>query len=132
MNSRTWSKAAARLPAVIVLGGIVVVAPADIVAASIFTITGERLPLSPATAAQLGHGDLDPRQSGLYTLDDVRALRDALLAQTDHRMVTDYAQSSTEKASWRAYRQALRDITESYPNPAAVQWPIPPDAEETL
>ncbi len=54
-----------------------------------------------------------------------------VLAATDHRMVTDYAQSTTEKASWRAYRQSLRDITESYPDPASVVWPTPPDATET-
>ncbi|PZP48559.1 MAG: hypothetical protein DI601_00280 [Azospirillum brasilense] len=130
MNSKTWLKAAARLPAVIVSNGVVVVAPQDIVAASIFDIPGERLLLSPATAALLSHGDPDPRQDGRYGVEDVRALRDVLLSLTDHRMVSDFAQSSTEKAGWRAYRQTLRDITETYPNPAAVQWPTPPDAEE--
>lgn len=117
-------------PTAIIRDGLVVVAPSDLAAAAIFDIPGERLLLSAATAAALRHGDRDPRQSGTYTSEDVTVLRDALLSACEQRLVADYPQTTAERTAWKAYRKTLWDITTTYPNPASVQWPTPPDAVE--
>lgn len=54
---------------------------------------------------------------------NVRAFRDARLAQSDWTQVAD---APVDKAAWATYRQALRDITTQPGFPWDVQWPVAP------
>ena len=56
----------------------------------------------------------------------VRAQRDAMIAETDYLMMSDYPISAEDKALVETYRQALRDIPEQEGFPSEVQWPVAP------
>lgn len=56
----------------------------------------------------------------------VRAQRDAMIAQTDYLMMSDYPISEEDKTLLETYRQALRDIPEQEGFPSNVQWPVAP------
>ena len=56
----------------------------------------------------------------------VRAQRDAMIAETDYLMMSDYPISEDDKALVETYRQALRDIPEQEGFPSEVQWPVAP------
>lgn len=57
------------------------------------------------------------------TLDDIRAHRNHLLAQSDWTQVAD---GPVDQDAWRAYRKKLRDITENLQSPDRVVWPKAP------
>lgn len=59
----------------------------------------------------------------VVTWDDIRGKRDKLLLQSDYTQVADWP---GDKAAWATYRQALRDITTTFSDPASVVWPTPP------
>lgn len=56
----------------------------------------------------------------------VRSQRDAMIAETDYLMMSDYPISDEDKALVETYRQALRDIPEQEGFPSEVQWPVAP------
>lgn len=56
----------------------------------------------------------------------VRSQRDAMIAETDYLMISDYPISDEDKALVETYRQALRDIPEQEGFPSEVQWPVAP------
>lgn len=56
----------------------------------------------------------------------VRYQRDAKLSSTDYLVVPDYPISPEDLEAVKAYRQALRDITEQSGFPKNVQWPVEP------
>ena len=56
----------------------------------------------------------------------IRAQRDAMIAETDYLMMSDYPISEEDKALVETYRQALRDIPEQEGFPSEVQWPVAP------
>ena len=58
------------------------------------------------------------------TWSDIRATRNALLAASDWRAMPDAPAMSD---AWTLYRQALRDIPETYSSPSDVVWPVEPD-----
>ena len=60
-----------------------------------------------------------------YTWDEIRAIRDVHLEETDWRAVKDRTMSQ----AWKDYRQALRDLPQTYEsaNDAADNWPTPPE-----
>ena len=58
----------------------------------------------------------------LMDLNFLRAQRNQLLYETDWMANSDVTMSD----EWKAYRQALRDITKTYKNPQEVVWPTPP------
>ena len=60
------------------------------------------------------------------TSDGVRRRRDALLAASDWTQLPDAALSDAQRAAWRAYRQALRDLPGHPGWPGAITWPAPP------
>lgn len=62
------------------------------------------------------------------TWDDVRADRDVLLAASDWTQLPDTPLASSAVDAWKAYRKALRDLTSSSGDPAAVVFPQPPKA----
>ena len=59
------------------------------------------------------------------TWDDIRLKRDTLLMSTDWTMISD---TSVDQVAWKTYRQALRDIPETYKDkePSEVVWPTQP------
>lgn len=60
----------------------------------------------------------------------VRSERDRRLAVCDYTATLDYPASDAEREAWRAYRQALRDISEQPDFPWTVTWPEAPAREK--
>jgi hypothetical protein len=58
-------------------------------------------------------------------LANIRRIRDQLLVDTDWTQLEDVPQATRDK--WKPYRQALRDITETYSSLDDVVWPTKPD-----
>jgi hypothetical protein len=56
----------------------------------------------------------------------IRGNRDAKLSETDYLVVPDYPISEENLTEVKAYRQALRDITEQTGFPKDVSWPDVP------
>ena len=59
-------------------------------------------------------------------LNQVREVRNGLLAETDWTRMDDNGLSDSAKASWATYRQSLRDITDSATSLDDVTWPTKP------
>jgi hypothetical protein len=57
-------------------------------------------------------------------LQEVRMIRNAKLAETDWTQSRDI--TLTNDADWQTYRQALRDITDTYTSLDDVVWPEKP------
>ena len=57
-------------------------------------------------------------------LEHLRALRNLRLSETDHWALSDTATMTQAQID---YRQALRDITNSYNNLEDVEWPSKPN-----
>ncbi len=57
-------------------------------------------------------------------LNEVRTIRNAKLAETDWTQSRDV--TLTNDAAWQTYRQALRDITDTYTSLDDVVWPEKP------
>jgi hypothetical protein len=74
-------------------------------------MTAEPLPPSPALAA--------------LRLRSARAMR---LAQSDWTQLPDSPLTAAQKAEWRKYRKALRDLPDDQPGATieTVEWPEPP------
>ena len=56
----------------------------------------------------------------------VRAERDRLLDASDWSQMPDNALDAPAIAAWAAYRQALRDVPQSFATPDDVTWPEVP------
>ncbi|UJX33021.1 phage tail assembly chaperone (plasmid) [Vibrio parahaemolyticus] len=56
----------------------------------------------------------------------VRYQRDELIADTDWTQVPDAQLSESKRIEFAEYRQALRDIPQTYSNPDDVAWPVKP------
>lgn len=65
-----------------------------------------------------------PAPSSAELWQDVRARRNQLLALTDWTQLPDVPAGTA--ARYVAYRQALRDLPESSPDPTQVTWPVSP------
>jgi hypothetical protein len=79
--------------------------------------------------------DLYPTYVQKYNLGVLRQQRTIRLIATDMYGLADYPFSSEEnKQAWFTYRQALRNITNQYPNPEVdaddnligIAWPVKP------
>ena len=57
---------------------------------------------------------------------DVKRKRNNELTASDWTQVEDNHLSARQKSAWRAYRQQLRDITETFNKPENVVWPKRP------
>lgn len=66
--------------------------------------------------------EIDRLQRG----DDARAERNARLAACDWTTVADVPLSDEKREAWKAYRQALRDVTGQAGFPDAIEWPGKP------
>lgn len=58
------------------------------------------------------------------TWEDIRKERNKLLDRSDYTQMPDWP---GDKAAWSNYRQALRDIPQSFNNPSEVVWPSKPE-----
>ena len=58
-------------------------------------------------------------------LNNLRQVRNAKLAETDWTQSRDV--TLTNDADWQTYRQALRDITDTYSDLDSVVWPTKPE-----
>jgi hypothetical protein len=64
----------------------------------------------------------------------IRETRNGLLADTDWTQTPDNALTQAQRDAWATYRQALRDITNTYNNSTVITqadfenivWPTPP------
>lgn len=60
-------------------------------------------------------------------LDYLRHVRDALVALTDWTQAADSPLTNEQRAEWAAYRQALRDLPQTYGGDGGpIPWPKPP------
>lgn len=69
----------------------------------------------------------DVEQSSATSGDELRALRNQALAETDHFLMADYPISAKDLKKIKSYRQSLRDITKTYSSLEDVVWPEYPD-----
>ena len=59
-------------------------------------------------------------------IQEVRMIRDAKLAETDWVVTMHKEKGTNIPAAWKTYRQALRDITDTYTSLDDVVWPEKP------
>lgn len=61
--------------------------------------------------------------------NQIRVRRDKLLSESDVYVLSDRWElmTSEQQTVWSAYRQELRDIPQTYEDPAEVIWPIKPE-----
>lgn len=81
---------------------------------------------SPVSSGWLLRGDewvAPVRPPKTFTWDEVRSTRDLFLSRCDWTQVAD---APVDAAAWAVYRQQLRDLPQSFDDPADVEWPIPP------
>jgi len=70
--------------------------------------------------------DYETNTKPAVALNDLRLVRDAKLTETDW-VVTMHKELGTNiPAAWKTYRQALRDITDTYTSLDDVVWPEKP------
>jgi hypothetical protein len=60
----------------------------------------------------------------------MRRKRNRLLADSDYTQMPDAPFNASQKAAWRVYRQALRDLPDVFDLETA-QWPTPPSANRS-
>lgn len=60
-------------------------------------------------------------------LDKLRSKRDVYLSRSDWTQGADSPLTDAQKTEWATYRQALRDITETYSSIDDVVWPTKPE-----
>ncbi len=78
-----------------------------------------------ALGVTVSERDIVPDTTELAAI--VRRRRDALLRATDYYMMSDYPSTAEGLEAVKAYRTALRDITEQESFPEAVTWPEIPE-----
>jgi len=66
-------------------------------------------------------------QQDADNLELIRSKRNSLLSESDWTQVTDNPLTDTQRQDWAAYRQDLRDITETYTDPLTIVWPDKPE-----
>lgn len=59
----------------------------------------------------------------------VREERDRRITLTDYTQMPDSPFTESKRAQFGVYRQALRDIPQTFVAPDKVDWPVPPTAE---
>jgi len=92
-----------------------------------------RIPKNPANRhyrqfleeLEKGEAELVPYVEPAPTWEQIRAQRDQLLQQSDWAIITD-ATPKPSKEAWLTYRQALRNIPQSFSTPESVVWPTKP------
>ena len=65
-----------------------------------------------------------PAPSRTLSIDDMRELRNGVLAASDWTQLPD---APVDPAEWATYRQELRDLPAAFDSGTDVVWPEPPD-----
>jgi len=68
--------------------------------------------------------EISAEEMVIAALNVLRKIRNQKIAETDWRATIDYP--GDDQAAWLEYRQALRDITNTYTSLDNVVWPAPP------
>ena len=68
--------------------------------------------------------EISAEEMVIAALNVLRKIRNQKIAETDWRATIDYP--GDDQAAWLEYRQALRDITNTYTSLDNVVWPVPP------
>ena len=58
-------------------------------------------------------------------VSELKAERNAKLAETDLYMISDYPITIEQKTAWQVYRQQLRDM--DFSDPQNITWPTKPE-----
>ena len=91
-------------------------------------VNGVYYDLTPEEEAEL---DAQAEAADL-NLNHVRSQRDGLLRGTDWTQISDATLGDHTAEEWRTYRQALRDVPQTYSRVSEVVWPEdPPTAKVT-
>lgn len=56
----------------------------------------------------------------------LRHVRDLLIGLTDYTQANDSPLSPEQRAAWATYRQALRDLPQTYGGDGPIPWPVAP------
>jgi hypothetical protein len=73
-----------------------------------------------------GEAELVPYVPPAPTWKQIRSQRDALLTASDWAIIPD-ANPKPSKETWLTYRQALRDVPQTFSTPEEVVWPNKPE-----
>ena len=93
-----------------------------------FRLVGDELTWQDSELAEQTSDEIQTKYDELFAaepLADLRAERNAKLAETDWTQSRDV--TLTNDAAWQTYRQALRDITDTYSDLDSVVWPTKPE-----
>jgi hypothetical protein len=60
--------------------------------------------------------------------NNIRYIRNKLLADSDWTQLVDSPFTSSEKADWATYRQSLRDLTDNIDSNGQATYPTPPSS----
>jgi hypothetical protein len=98
--------------------------------------TGEAFLQTPLTFTQGKYYKVDLNSKTVFEIvyaptlkedwSKIRQARNALLTSTDYVLTPDYPIDPALLEEVKAYRTALRNITETYSSPDAVVWPVNP------
>ena len=80
-------------------------------------------------AAKPSQADLDglwPSVRDAEAWDAIRVERDALLTASDWTVLPDAPLTTAQKTAWKTYRQALRDLPQTFATPDGIVWPEAP------
>lgn len=66
------------------------------------------------------------------TWDQIREERDRLISASDWTVLPDAPLTVAEIDAWKAYRQALRDLPQTYATPAELVWPSAPGQPQSV
>jgi len=78
-------------------------------------------------AADGAHLEVDTVRALAVAWDAVRARRNALLVASDGLLLRAWEIGSEDDVrAWKAYRQALRDLPQTQPDPTSIAWPAQP------
>lgn len=97
---------------------------------------GDQEGLAPAIRAKVEAGEIAGQAHDAAawaariapTWDTLRGERDRRLAASDWAALPDVPLLDSDRAAVATYRQALRDLPDTYPDASAVVWPVKPTA----
>jgi hypothetical protein len=88
-------------------------------------VNGALIPLTDGELTALKVKEKDWKDSEPIRLAiEVRSKRDSIVSQTDWMGLSDTADMTDD---WKAYRQALREVTSQDGFPHSVKWPTKPE-----
>ena len=94
-----------------------------------FTVNGDEVIWLDENIAKPSDEDIQAeadRLSAEYPLKELRRIRNQKLLECDWTATVDSPLTDEQKTAWLAYRQELRNITDTYNNLNNVVWPTPP------